>query len=74
MNDDNTAAVLDLLVCPATKAKLARDGDRLVSRNGDSRLAYPVRDGIPIMLADEATALDVGEWQAVMDRAGDGDA
>jgi uncharacterized protein YbaR (Trm112 family) len=51
--------LLELLVCPLTKTRLEYDRDRqeLVSRA--ARLAYPIRDGIPIMLADEAR--DLGE-------------
>lgn len=50
--------LLELLVCPLTKAQLTYDAARneLVSRA--ARLAYPIRDGIPIMLASEARALD----------------
>ena len=46
-----------MLVCPLTKTRLEYDRDRqeLVSRA--ARLAYPIRDGIPIMLADEAREL-----------------
>jgi len=51
--------LLELLVCPLTKTRLEYDRERqeLVSRA--ARLAYPIRDGIPIMLADEAR--DLGE-------------
>jgi uncharacterized protein YbaR (Trm112 family) len=50
--------MLEALVCPVTHAPLAWDAERreLVSRAAG--LAYPVRDGIPIMLADEARKLD----------------
>jgi hypothetical protein len=50
--------LLELLVCPLTKAPLEYDAVRqeLVSRA--AKLAYPIRDGIPIMLVDEARALD----------------
>ncbi len=49
--------LLEILVCPVTKATLEYDASRneLISRA--ARLAYPIRDGIPIMLADEARAL-----------------
>jgi len=48
------AKLLELLVCPLTKTTLEYDADRqeLVSRA--ARLAYPIRDGIPILLPDEA--------------------
>lgn len=50
--------LLELLVCPLTRTTLEYDVERqeLVSRA--ARLAYPIRDGIPIMLADEARQLD----------------
>lgn len=50
--------LLELLVCPLTRTVLEYDAGKqeLVSRA--ARLAYPIRDGIPIMLADEARALD----------------
>jgi uncharacterized protein YbaR (Trm112 family) len=50
--------MLEALVCPVTHATLAYDAERqeLVSKPG--RLAFPIRDGIPIMLVDEARALE----------------
>jgi uncharacterized protein len=50
--------LLELLVCPVTKGPLEYDAVRqeLVSRS--AKLAYPIRDGIPIMLPDEARKLD----------------
>ncbi len=53
--------VLELLVCPLTKAALSYDEARqeLISRA--ARLAYPIRDGIPVMMPEEARALDDDE-------------
>lgn len=53
-------ALLEILVCPLTKGPLVYDevARELVSERAG--LAYPVRDGIPIMLADEARRLDDG--------------
>lgn len=50
--------LLEILVCPVTKTTLTYDEARqeLISRA--ARLAYPIRDGIPIMLPDEARSLD----------------
>ena len=50
--------LLEILVCPVTKGPLEYDRERneLISRS--ARLAYPIRDGIPIMLAEEARKLD----------------
>jgi uncharacterized protein YbaR (Trm112 family) len=50
--------LLEILVCPLTKGALEYDRDKqeLISRS--ARLAYPIRDGIPIMLPEEARKLD----------------
>jgi uncharacterized protein len=50
--------LLEILVCPLTKGPLTydRDAQELISKQAG--LAYPVRDGIPIMLVDEARELD----------------
>jgi len=55
--------LLEILVCPLTKGPLSYDAERqeLVSRQAG--LAYPIREGIPIMLIDEARPLD-GEGNA----------
>jgi hypothetical protein len=53
--------LLEVLVCPATKGPLIYDraAGELVSRT--ARLAYPVRDGVPVMLPEEARDLGEGE-------------
>ncbi|NQV46591.1 MAG: Trm112 family protein [Rhodospirillaceae bacterium] len=50
--------LLEILVCPVTKGPLTydREAQELISKG--ARLAFPVRDGIPIMLVDEARQLD----------------
>ncbi|MBN66176.1 MAG: hypothetical protein CMM94_01225 [Rickettsiales bacterium] len=50
--------LLEILVCPLTKAPLEYDesAQELISKQG--KLAYPIRDGIPIMLVEEARKLD----------------
>lgn len=50
--------LLEILVCPVTKTTLEYDPNRdeLVSRA--AKLAYPIRDGIPIMIPDEARPLE----------------
>jgi len=55
------AKLLELLVCPVTKGPLIyqRETQELISRS--ARLAYPVRDGIPILLENEARELDEAE-------------
>ena len=50
--------LLELLVCPLTKAQLTYDAERNELVSSAARLAYPIRDGIPIMLASEARVLD----------------
>lgn len=63
MADNPTSLVdpkmLELLVCPLTQGTLKwdRDKNELVSEKG--RLAYPIRDGIPIMLVSEARKLEM---------------
>jgi uncharacterized protein len=53
--------LLEILVCPATRTKLTYDAveNELVSKS--ARLAYPIKDGVPIMLAGEARELGDGE-------------
>lgn len=53
--------LLEILVCPLTKTSLDHDPERqeLISRAAG--LAYPIRDGIPIMLVDEARPIDEDE-------------
>lgn len=50
--------MLEALVCPLTQTSLAYDAENseLVSRS--AKLAFPIRDGIPVMLIDEARTLD----------------
>jgi uncharacterized protein YbaR (Trm112 family) len=50
--------LLELLVCPLTKGPLRYDAARGELVSEQAGLAYPIRDGIPIMLADEARPLD----------------
>ena len=49
--------LLDVLVCPVSKAPLIYDRNRQELVCAESRLAYPVRDGIPVMLEAEARRL-----------------
>ena len=50
--------LLEILVCPVTKSMLRYDRERQELVSEKARLAFPIRDGIPIMLADEARTLD----------------
>jgi len=62
------AKLLEILVCPVTKGPLIFDRERqeLISRS--ARLAYPIRDGIPVLLEDEARKLTPDEVEAMKDR------
>ena len=53
--------LLEILVCPLTKAPLRYDRAAQELISDEAGLAYPIRDGIPIMLVDEARRLDDGE-------------
>ena len=50
--------LLEILVCPVTKTTLRFDRERQELISDKARLAFPIRDGIPIMLTDEARSLD----------------
>jgi uncharacterized protein len=50
--------LLEILVCPLTKAPLRYDRAAQELISDEAGLAYPIRDGIPIMLVDEARRLD----------------
>lgn len=47
-------SLLDILACPACRSPLRVDGDELACTAGSCGLVYPVRDGIPVLLVDEA--------------------
>ena len=49
--------LLDILVCPVTKGPLIYDKAKQELISKSARLAYPIRDGIPVMLEDEARKL-----------------
>lgn len=59
--DDQTTRIdprlLEILVCPVTKATLEYDAARQELISQAAKLAYPIRDGIPIMLPEEARPL-----------------
>lgn len=50
--------MLEALVCPLTQATLSYDADRQELVSKQASLAFPIRDGIPIMLVSEARRLD----------------
>jgi uncharacterized protein YbaR (Trm112 family) len=55
--------LLEILVCPVTKGPLVydRQKEELISKS--ARLAYPIRDGMPVMLEDEARRLEPSEYE-----------
>ena len=60
-NTEVDPRLLEILVCPLTKAPLRYDRERQELVSIEAGLAYPIRDGIPIMLVDEARRLDEAE-------------
>jgi|TARA_R110002095_G_scaffold44774_1_gene40301 hypothetical protein len=59
--------LLDLLVCPVTKGPLIYDKDKQELLSKSARLAYPIRDDIPVMLEDEARELTSEEVERLSD-------
>ncbi len=54
---DISPKLLELLVCPVTKGPLEYDKKKQELISHQAKLAYPIRDGVPVMLADEARTL-----------------
>lgn len=52
------AKLLEMLVCPLTKGSLKLDGKTQELISPQAKLAYPIRDGVPVMLVEEARSLD----------------
>ncbi|MEJ1990124.1 MAG: Trm112 family protein [Maritimibacter sp.] len=50
--------MLEALVCPLTQARLSYDADKQELISEKAKLAFPIRDGIPIMLVDEARRIE----------------
>lgn len=55
--------LLKILVCPVTKASLQLSTDKSELLCKASRLAYPIKDGIPVMLEDEARHISQDEYE-----------
>jgi len=66
----NYESVKDLIRCPKTRAPLVFTGESLVSRDPQTRLSYPIVDGFPILLVEEATHLPQDEWSGIMNHCG----
>ena len=56
-------ALLDILVCPVTKGPLLYDRERHELISLSARLAFPVRDDIPVLLEEEGRALEDQEYE-----------
>lgn len=58
VGDQPASELLELLVCPVTKQPLSYDKDKNELISTAAKLAFPVRNGIPIMLIEEARELE----------------
>ena len=56
--------LLDILACPVTKGALIYDEEKQELISTSARLAYPIRNDIPVMLEDEARHLSLDEYEA----------
>ncbi|MCC7410725.1 MAG: Trm112 family protein [Gammaproteobacteria bacterium] len=57
--------LLEILVCPVTKGPLIYDKEHAELISKAARLAYPIRDGIPVMIEEEARALTDEELETL---------
>lgn len=57
--------LLDILVCPVTKGPLHYVRERQELHSKSARLAYPIRNGIPVLLESEARSLEEAEYEAL---------
>jgi len=57
------AKLVEILVCPVTKGPLVYDRERQELVSKSAGLAYPIRDGIPVMLEEEARRLAPEEYE-----------
>ena len=60
------ADLLQIMECPVAHVPLVQVGDWLYSTDPETRRKYPIRDGIPIMLVEEAEVADQQEFERVM--------
>ncbi len=63
---DIDPGLLEIMVCPVSHAPLQQAGDFLVSTDSKTRLRYPIRDGIPVMLVEEAEEMTPDDWKAAL--------
>ena len=62
--------LLEILVCPLSKAPLVLDGNTLVSTDKDTRRRYRIEDGIPDLLIEDSEELDPATWTEIMKKHG----
>ena len=62
--------LLEILVCPQSKAPLRQVGDWLYSTDPQTRRRYPIRDGIPVMLIEEAETVSPEEFEKILAQTG----
>ena len=67
------AEFLAILRCPLSLAELVQDGESLVSKDAETRRRYPITDGFPVLLIEEAEELSETDWGEVMNRCCSGD-
>ncbi len=60
--------LFNILVCPESRKPLVWHDGTLVSTDGQGRRAYPVEDGIPIMLIDRSRVLSEEDWRVAMEQ------
>ena len=64
------AKTLEMLVCPLTKTRLSISADHLELISVVARLAFPIRDGVPMLSLDEAREIDPAELERRMPELG----
>ena len=62
--------LVELIVCPECHGQLAVTDQSLVCSSGECRLRFPVREGIPVLLVEEAETLEQAEWQVAVGSGG----
>ena len=60
--------LLRIMVCPVSHAPLKEVDGWLISTDSDTRLRYPIEDGIPVMLVEESEEMSPAEWEAALGR------
>lgn len=59
-------ALLKLLRCPQSRTEFVLEGDSLVNTDSETRLQYPIKQNIPVLIPTQATPLSPEEWQRIM--------